>query len=821
MARPSSSAKPSLLDRVLPGAEDVRPAIFGAATALFPLMLARVYVAHAIDSDASTTDILRVMYGEIEFWTITAFVGAVLLRAASGRWHYRLRVGYHVFCSIVFVLSALELIYLSVTGSRVDFDLLFFALGDARNVAPVVFSEARWWHVAGLGVGLGLGMWPLLLQRPNLGSPWWGRMAVLLLVPTIYWEHDQSRPRPGKTLREAQASLAEQLWWDGVARLGDTETPPAPGDTDPLRIARTGSRPLPNIVLIFLESVGARNTTLYDPRLPTTPNLVDLAAHGVIVDEAYTVVPHTSKALITTLCGNYPNLVTDIREASPGGLPGRCLPDLARELGYSTAFFQTAYQDFERRVELVHEMGFQLFRSRDTLKRKPYENVNYFGIEDRAMLGPGLAWSLAQTQPFLVTYNTLTTHHDYGLPRGFDSIEIPGYHGRHLEQLNAIRYVDGFVGDLVRAYEAAGLGDNTIFVMLGDHGEAFGEHGLSQHDMVIYDEGLRIPMVMYGPGVIAAAHPEVPPGSHVTGPRQQIDVLPTLLDLAGAEVVGGTLPGKSLFSQVPDDRTLYHSCWRSHRCVASRKEERKFIDHYRDLPAQVFDLDADPKESHSIPTPGAEIEAMRAEVRGWRSRVNGRYSALHEMYLEHVQRPDDSPALATWGGKIDLLGCTAENPVVVPAGDVWVDCRWRARDTMKMAWRVSTRIEGSFKAEDAEARPLDGLLPTFQWRPGWAVDDHFRVSVPADAPPGEAVIKVGWERYGGDEIGLDAGATAPVDHDRVEVARVTIVSPEFGVEPPHSDPPLPEPGAGGGPPPGTAPMFHRDATSDRIVMPGG
>ncbi|MFZ5477601.1 MAG: LTA synthase family protein [Myxococcota bacterium] len=738
-------------DRVAPRPADVVASVAGAAVALLPLAALRLWVAGQMTANPRTIDLWRIQLAEIECWSVTAVVGMVLLRLS--RHHRLVRVGFHAWCTLFLLLSIVELVFVSVMGSRADWDLLLFALRDAAEMLPVAASEIRWYHLAGLALGVAVGFAPAALRGTSLASPWWGRLSPLLLVPAL-WLEVEGRRQPKRDLKPLVPSLIEVMWFDGLDHLGNPVVPPAPGETDSLLLDWAPGAPRPNVVLILLESTGAQVTTLHNPKLPTTPNLVALAEKGLHAKTAYAVVPHTSKAIVTTMCGTWPKLVSEIREAAPGGLPGRCLPDLLEEAGYRTAFFQTAFEKFESRQDLVHFMGFDLFRSRDTLSRKPYATVNYFGLEDRAMTEPGLAWSTQEPgRPFFATYLTLTSHHDYGTPPDWEKVDFPDAKGRREQYLNAVRYVDAFVGELVAAYEARGLAENTLFVIQGDHGEAFNQHGRSYHDLVIWDEGLKVPLVLYGPKVLGGRT------GVLDGPRQQIDVVPTILDVLGARVRRGSLPGASLLADVPEDRELRHSCWRSYRCLATRQGTTKFIDHYREMDPQRFDLADDPGEKRPVAM-DAEEEARRiADARAWRARVNGRYEALHAMYLERIQRPDAStPAVASWGeGKVEGLGCEATTPEVVPGEAAWIRCRWRAAEEISMAWRLHARLEGNFETVDANVHPVGGQLPTFKWRPGWVVEDELRVSVPMEADPGPATLSLGWRRFAGDDVPRDGG----------------------------------------------------------------
>ncbi|MDP2317067.1 MAG: LTA synthase family protein [Pseudomonadota bacterium] len=744
-----------VIDALVPRAEDLAPALLTGLIGLVPLAAARVWIASSVSPKATSVDLWRVLFGEIEAWCIVMFVGALAIRHAPRRAAFVARYGLPAFGTALLVLSITELTFFSVTGGRGDLEVLLFALEDLPQVAPVFMSEVKAWQLAAIAIAVLIGLSPSLVRARRV-PPVYGRGALLLLVPVLLMEVD-GRPRPRKDLRILQASLIEQLWWDGMERIGDETIPPTPEELEPVRLVRTEEKPPFNVVLILLESVAAQSTSVYQAEYDTTPHLAALAQKGWWARSMYSVVPHTSKAIITTMCGTWPRLVSEIRESRPGGLPDRCLPELLGELGYRSAFFQTADEGFENRGGLVHRMGFDLFRSRDTLRGPAFEDVNYFGIEDRAMIDPGLAWSKTGDEPFFATYLTLTSHHDYKTPSYWPKIAFGKAKGRQAQYFNAVRYVDDFVGRLIDAYEDAGLADNTLFVIQGDHGEAFGEHGRSMHDLVIYEEGLHIPLILYGPGVLAGT-------GVIEGPRQQIDVVPTLLDLLGVKTEGGYLPGTSLLSAVDEARSLFHSCWRSHRCLSRRTGDKKIIDHFRDAPMQHFDLASDPKERTDLRSelPPEALASARADMRSWRARVNGRYEAVEARHLAAAQTPDDAPAVASWAGRMDLLGCTILTPEVLPAEAVWLRCRWRANQELAQAWRVDLRLEGSDVETWGEPAvtdlpPLDGLLPTFQWLPGVAVEDDLRVFVPPGAPVGPATVSVGWERYGDGAIEMDGG----------------------------------------------------------------
>ncbi|MCA9660595.1 MAG: sulfatase [Myxococcales bacterium] len=378
----------------------------------------------------------------------------------------------------------------------------------------------------------------------------------------------------------------------------------------------------PNVVVIAMESSRARSTTPYNPDLETTPFLVQLAAEGTLVAEAYTVVPHTTKALVPILCGIPPKLVKSIDETAPGAIPVDCLGERLAKLGFATLFIQPARASWEDRPGLVTNFGFTDFLAKADLPTAGFDESSYFGYEDDIMLGPAFDWIDAQDQdrPFFLSVLTLTSHHDYGVPEGFP---LQPFHSNenYNNYLNTLAYTDRFITQLYAGLDARGLLDDTIFIVVGDHGEAFGEHGRTQHDNVIWDEGLHVPMILAGPGI--------PAGQVLEGMRQTTDIAPTILSLLDVDYDAADFDGRDLLSTDGHPR-LFASCWFDDYCMMMREGDRKAIFHYDLRPLAVYDLAADPLEKTNVIDVDDNLtfaESAVASMQSWRDANNLRYAS--------------------------------------------------------------------------------------------------------------------------------------------------------------------------------------------------
>jgi lipoteichoic acid synthase len=162
-------------------------------------------------------------------------------------------------------------------------------------------------------------------------------------------------------------------------------------------------------------------------------------------------------------------------------------------------------------------------------------------------------------------------------------------------------------------------------VIYGDHGEGFGEHDLKQHDNTVYQEGLKVPLIIHEPGRFQN-------GKRVDTLTDQVDILPTVVDLLGYKVEGGKYPGKSLLAPPDQDRPLFFSCFDEYRCLASIKGNEKYIYFFGNQPDEVYDLSKDSNERHDIAErlSDAELEQKRSQVLAWYSRVNATYEKYQD-----------------------------------------------------------------------------------------------------------------------------------------------------------------------------------------------
>jgi phosphoglycerol transferase MdoB-like AlkP superfamily enzyme len=378
--------------------------------------------------------------------------------------------------------------------------------------------------------------------------------------------------------------------------------------------------------LIFLESTRAQSVTPYNEDLETTPFMDDLAKRSLLAERAYGSVPFTSKASVATNCGIFPHPVQLsyglAPEASSGGIPAKCLPDLLRDQGYGTAYFTTSEKSFEDFGDLVNNFGYEELYSYESMDKQDYSRMRGEGLSgDEAMLEPSEEWLTEQKESgksFLAAYLTAVTHYPYLVPDSYEQEKFAEDEDLN-RYLNAIRLQDMFLESLFDQYKDLGLYEDTVFVIVADHGEGFGEHGLYTHGNVPYEEGLKIPLIVHDPKRFES-------GARVGAPVSQLDVLPTIAELLGYEIEGGAYQGNSFLGSLSEDRPLTFSCWSAEQCLASLEGTEKYIYHYDNRPDELFDLSKDPLEQENLANERQEeVERRRGELLAWRSRIDAIY----------------------------------------------------------------------------------------------------------------------------------------------------------------------------------------------------
>ena len=357
--------------------------------------------------------------------------------------------------------------------------------------------------------------------------------------------------------------------------------------------------PVPNVVVITIDTLRADRIGAYGYAAARTPVLDALARGGTRFNHAYAPAPITLTSHASLMTGRYP----PGHAARHNGLRVKTdvpvLAELFQRAGFKTGAFVAAFP-LDRRFGL--ERGFQTYGDRmpRVAGAPANERPGWMAVDE------ALAWlKTIDAARFFLWVHLFEPHAPYGRP-GDGRPTSARYDDEVAE-------ADRQTGRLIEAVRAKG---DAVLVVAGDHGEAFGEHGEIAHSLFVYDTTLRVPLLFNGPGVSAQVS---------ESPVSLIDVAPTIARLAGLPPLdsdgvdlspafdGRPIPPRRLYAE--SFAPLLDFGWSPLRAV--REEGWKYIDAPR---PELFSVDRDPGETENV----AAAEAVR--VAAMRERVNG-YSA--------------------------------------------------------------------------------------------------------------------------------------------------------------------------------------------------
>ncbi len=372
-------------------------------------------------------------------------------------------------------------------------------------------------------------------------------------------------------------------------------SPPAE-DLSRLRGAARGF----NVVMVGLESTAAQYLSLYGGEYDVMPNLTALARRALVFDNAYAVYPESIKGLFSVLCSEYPAFDSQPEQYEKVGC--RSIAAILANAGYRTALFHSGRFGYLGMESIIRHRGYQTLEDAGDIGGN---HNSSFGVDEPATVARMLAWidALPRSQRFFLTYLPIAGHHPYATPEPgpFDgSIEINQYR-------NALHYGDVSLGAFVEGLRARGLEQNTLWIIYGDHGEAFHQHeGNYGHTFFLYEENVHVPFLIAG----------LTQGQQrVRKPVSLVDTAPTILDLAGIPPPPD-YQGRTMLDNVPR-MSLFLADY-SLGLLGLRDGPWKFVYETASARSKLFDLTKDPREVSDVSAAQAARASWYAQVlRNW------------------------------------------------------------------------------------------------------------------------------------------------------------------------------------------------------------
>ncbi|VAX26549.1 hypothetical protein MNBD_NITROSPINAE05-99 [hydrothermal vent metagenome] len=353
-------------------------------------------------------------------------------------------------------------------------------------------------------------------------------------------------------------------------------------------VQKLRARPVKNVILLVLESVGSHYLTVYDKDSPVTPRLAAETKNAVVFDSYYTPVGWTAFALTSILHATPPPLKRYSKENfSLQNIPTPSLAKVLKGRGYETVFLASGDPQWANKG--VFDNG-DFEHVRTELELAPQKRNSSWGVRDKYLFNEirqFLEGNKKDDKPFFMMAWTDQTHHPYS----FGSDEKNKGQNDLERYLAIMSEVDGYIGELLAYLRAHN--DDTLVVITGDHGEAFREiHNTTGHGFSVYDEEVKVPLILWNPRLIPEGYRVSTVGSHV-------DLAPTVLDLLG-QPAPAEWYGSSLFAPDHPPRAYFFAAARGQYLLGVREARWKYIIDARREEEELYDLEIDPLEQVNV-----------------------------------------------------------------------------------------------------------------------------------------------------------------------------------------------------------------------------
>jgi choline-sulfatase len=355
-------------------------------------------------------------------------------------------------------------------------------------------------------------------------------------------------------------------------------------------LSPAASREPAPVILISIDTLRADHLPVYGYTKVRTPAIDALAGDGIVFERAYAHSPQTLPSHAAILTGALPfeNGVRDnVGFTLPADRP--TLAQLLHDRGLATGGVVSA---FVLRKETGIARGFDFYDGQlpPSAPDTPMGEVQRTGPET---LRVAERWIEGlSSRRFFLFFHIYEPHAPYTPPSRYSS--FAPYDGE-------VAYSDEIVGNLVQFLKRRGEYDRALIIFLSDHGEGLGDHGEQEHGLFLYDETIRVPLIVKLPGRAGA-------GRRVSQPVQHLDLVPTILDLEQASVPKG-LRGRSLrpvlesaATRLPEPGfyseafySRFHFGWSE--LVALTDARYRFIRAPR---PELYDLPQDPRQERNI-----------------------------------------------------------------------------------------------------------------------------------------------------------------------------------------------------------------------------
>jgi arylsulfatase A-like enzyme len=662
---------------------------------------------------------------------------------------------------------------------------LWFALPQSRSVMPTRLV------ISAITIGLGMGIGALVrLPRIRRGMALAIAGGVLVLNVATLWKlgadietkyvaitgspaldrlirfvrtaNDLDRDGFGSLLGENDCSPFDQRIHPGAPDLPDDGIDQnCDGRDFTLRTTNAGNgpaMPIPvqfkrsdwNILFITVDTVRYDHTTFggykTSPKArDTTPRLAELVKRSTSFTDTIAPSAGTMASIPAILTSKFFHSGIALDENKPAGTPpgikpeNTTLPEIMKRAGYHTGVIASHHW--------WNDWG--LDQGVDEYDNSIGKNNDPFIVAADRVTDHILAWvTRQQGHKWFLWAHYIDPHGRY-----VAHPDVVDYGSSEPDLYDAeLKWTDQQIGRLLDELRRLPSDDRTIIIITSDHGESMGEHNVptGTHGTALYTELLHVPMIFYVPNL---------PPKQIGGAVTNLDIVPTLAEITGADVHDLAFEGKSLVPQIfygkeDRDRIVFSETNAPSPERAAISESWKLIFYLQANIYELYDLKADPAEKTNLAhkNPPA-MGLMKSALDAWLERVVYARDQLFNQAASKnlkdlVLTAPPSPAVPTTGqtlddGKITILGITT-TPKPTPGAQVNVEVFFKVNERTPLAYKF---LLAAWPVDTATWKPTDdatnltkssmrltgeGFFGTERWRKGEYVRDKFTLTIPPD-----------------------------------------------------------------------------------------